>query len=172
MREVDATRLTVPIVDLWMNQWLLLTAGTLTDCNMMTVAWGSLGCMWGKPFAQVVVRPQRHTRRYMESGDSFTLCAFPEAYRKDLQTLGSLSGRDSAKLKQTGLTLKPSTRVAAPAYEQASLILECRKIYWQDMDPNGFADPAIAKNYASRDYHRIYFGEIVAAFEDAGCKPR
>ena len=164
MKKLDTTKLPLDIVDLWMKQWLLLTAGTMEDCNMMTVAWGSIGCMWAKPFAQVVVRPQRHTYGFMETSDSFTLCAFPEANRKDLQTMGSISGKDGPKLPKTNLTLKPSTQVAAPGYNEASLILECRKLYYQDMDPAGFIDKSIQDNYATNDYHRIYFGEIVAAF--------
>lgn len=164
MREVNVTELSTTVVNLWMNQWLVLTAGTMDDCNMMTVAWGSIGCMWSKPFAQVVLRPQRHTRKYMEKSDSFTLCAFPEKYRKDLQILGSVSGRDGAKLSKTGLTLKASQKVAAPSYNEACLILECRKMYYQDMDPRGFVDKAIQENYAAKDYHRIYFGEILAAY--------
>lgn len=164
MREVTVTELSVAVVDLWMNQWLLLTSGTIADCNMMTVAWGSIGCMWSRPFAQIVVRPQRHTRKYLEQSDSFTLCAFPEKYRKDLQTLGTLSGRDGAKLSKTRLTLKASKRVAAPSYNEAIFILECRKIYYQDMDPRGFVDKTIQDNYAANDYHRIYFGEILSAY--------
>ena len=164
MREVAVTELSVDVVNLWMNQWLLLTAGTLDDCNMMTVAWGSIGCMWSRPFAQIVVRPQRYTRKYIEQSDSFTLCAFPEKYRKDLQTLGSLSGRNGNKLYKTGLTLKVSKRVAAPSYNEAKFILECRKIYYQDMDPRGFVDKTIQGNYAAKDYHRIYFGEILSVY--------
>lgn len=164
MREVEVKELTVDVVNLWMNRWLLLTAGTIDDCNMMTVAWGSIGCMWAKPFAQIVVRPQRHTRKYVEQSDSFTLCAFPEKYRKDMQTLGTISGLDGDKLSKTGLTLKASMRVAAPVYNEADFILKCRKIYFQDMDPRGFIDKMIKKNYAAKDYHRIYFGEILSAF--------
>ena len=163
LQAIDVTKLSVDIVDLWMNQWLLLTAGTLDDCNMMTVAWGSIGSMWSKPFAQVVVRPQRHTFKYMERSDSFTLSAFPPQYRKDLETLGTISGRDGKKLAKTGLTLKNSTQVSAPSYNEACLTLECRKMYWQAMDPRGFLDSSIQKNYPSNDYHRIYFGEILAA---------
>lgn len=163
MREIVLTELTVDVVNLWMNRWLLLTAGTIDDCNMMTVAWGSIGCMWSKPFVQIVVRPQRHTRKYIERSDAFTLCAFPEKYRKDLQLLGSLSGRDGDKLSKTGLTLQPSHRVSAPSYKEATFILECRKIYFQDMDPRGFVDKSIQDNYAANDYHRIYFGEILSA---------
>jgi len=166
MREVNVTELSIDVVNLWMNRWLLLTAGTITDCNMMTVAWGSIGCMWSKPFAQIVVRPQRHTRKYIEQSDSFTLCAFPEKHQKDLQTLGTLSGRDGDKLSKTGLTLKASKRVTAPAYNEAQLILECRKIYYQDMDPHGFVDKTIQDNYAANDYHRIYFGEILSVYSE------
>ncbi|MFA5043578.1 MAG: flavin reductase [Kiritimatiellia bacterium] len=164
MREVAITELSIDVVNLWMNRWLLLTAGALDDCNMMTVAWGSIGCMWAKPFAQIVVRPQRHTRAYIERSDSFTLCAFPEKHRKDLQTLGALSGRDGDKLAKTELTLKASRRVTAPSYNEANFILECRKIYCQDMDPRGFIDKTIQDNYAAKDYHRIYFGEILSAY--------
>lgn len=164
MREVEVTKLSFEVVDLWMNQWLLLTAGTLDDCNMMTVSWGSVGCMWSKPMAQIVVRPQRHTRRYLERSDSFTLCAFPEKYRKDLQTLGTLSGKDGDKLAKTSLTLMGSQRVSAPSYREARLIFECRTMYSQDLDPGGFIDKTIQDHYQAKDYHRIYFGEILAAF--------
>ena len=133
MHEVDIKELSIKAVDLWMNRWLLLTAGAIDDCNMMTVAWGSIGCMWSRPFAQIVVRPQRHTRKYIEKSDSFTLCAFPEKHRKDLQTLGTLSGKNGNKLSKTGLTLKASKRIAAPSYNEADFILECRKMYCQDM---------------------------------------
>ncbi|MBW2558831.1 MAG: flavin reductase [Deltaproteobacteria bacterium] len=164
MVEIDVKRLSVDVVNLWMNRWLLLTSGTYDDCNMMTVAWGSVGFMWSKPFAQVVVRPQRHTRKYMDQLDSFTLCAFPEEYRKDLKTLGTLSGRDGDKLSRARLTLTASRSVSAPSYNEANLILECRTIYYQDMDPGGFIDRTIQDNYPTNDYHRIYYGEILAAF--------
>ncbi len=164
MVEIDPTKLSIDVVDLWRKQWLLLTAGTLDAFNMMTVAWGSIGFMWSKPFAQVVVRPQRHTRQYIDQSDSFTLCAFPEKYRKDLMTLGTISGRDGDKLSQTGLTLKRSKSISAPSYNEANLILECRIIYYQDMDPNGFMDKTIHDNYEANDYHRIYYGEILTAF--------
>ncbi len=164
MVEIDPTKLSIDVVDLWRKQWLLLTAGTPDAFNMMTVAWGSIGFMWSKPFAQVVVRPQRYTRKFIDESDAFTLCAFPEEYRKDLMTLGTISGRDGDKLSQTGITVKSSKIVSSPSYNEANLILECRKIYCQDMDPSGFVDKTIEDNYEANDYHRIYYGEILAAF--------
>lgn len=128
----------------------------------MTVSWGSLGVMWNKPFAQVVVRPVRYTYQFMEVHPSFSLCAFSRIYRKALNLLGTLSGRDGDKIGASGLTPEAATQVAAPVFAQAELAIECRKIYWQDFDPAHFIDPGIDKNYPRKDYHRIYFGEIVA----------
>lgn len=157
----------VRIYNLWENQWLLLTSGDWITghSNSMTVAWGSLGIMWNKPFAQVVVRPTRYTYSFMEKYDTFTLCAFPKQYKRALQLLGSKSGRNCDKIRQSGLTLIPSSQVEAPSLAEANLILECRKIYWTDFDPSHFIDPNIDKNYPGKDYHRIYFGEIVVILQ-------
>ena len=81
MKQIKPSKLDVEIVRLWDKQWFLLTAGNETDFNMMTVSWGSIGCIWNKPFAQVVVRPQRHTYQFIDKYPDFTLCAFPEKYR-------------------------------------------------------------------------------------------
>ena len=149
---------------LWEHSWLLLTSGDFAahDFNCMTVSWGGLGQMWGRPIAMVVVRPQRYTRQFIEKYPTFTLCAFPRLYRPALNLLGSRSGRDGDKIAASGLIPAASTCVAAPGYDQAELILECRKIYWHDFDPAHFLEPEIDKNYPTGDYHRMYFGEILA----------
>ncbi|MBN1349912.1 flavin reductase [candidate division KSB1 bacterium] len=150
--------------DIWANQWLLLTAGDfrLGQFNTMTVGWGSFGVMWGKPFAQVVVRPTRYTYRFMERYETFTLTAFPAELQKALELLGSKSGRYSDKIAESGLTPIASHVVAAPGFSEAELIIECKKIYWDDFKPAQFLVPEIERNYPQKDYHRIYFGEIVA----------
>ncbi len=161
---INPAALTVKIHDLFANQWLLLAAGDFQTgrYNAMTIAWGSIGTMWNKPFVQVVVRPQRHTRKFMDEFDSFTVCAFRPAFRSALQLLGSKSGRDGNKIAESGLTPAAAAAVAAPVFAEADLAIECRKVFWQDMDPKGFVNPAIAANYPAKDYHRIYFGEIIA----------
>jgi len=152
----------------WTDRWLLLTAGDFAAgrYNAMTVGWGSLGVMWGRPFAQVVVRPVRHTYQFTEQYDTFTLCAFPEQYRSALALLGSRSGRDGDKIAAAGLTPIASTQVAAPSFAEADLIIECRKIYWADFTPAHFLDPEIEANYPQKDYHRSYFGEILAILSE------
>lgn len=154
-------------VHLWLDQWLLLTSGDSHTHNTMTVAWGSIGGMWQKPFVQVVVRPTRHTYKFIEKYPTFTLCAFPDKHKKALSLLGTKSGRDGNKIQESGLTLMKSSIVDAPCFKEAELILECKKIYWQDMNPHNFLENEIHKNYPAKDYHRIYFGEIVHVSADA-----
>jgi flavin reductase (DIM6/NTAB) family NADH-FMN oxidoreductase RutF len=163
-KPIDVSDLLVRCHHLWAEQWLLLAAGHFAkgEFNAMTVGWGSLGTMWGRPFAQVVVRPSRYTHAFMERHESFTLCAFPQNRREALALLGSKSGRDGDKIAESGLTPAASSRVEAPCFVEAELVIECRKTYWQDMDSAHFLDPAIAENYPQKDYHRIYFGEILA----------
>lgn len=163
-QEISFNDLVVRTHHLWNEQWLLLTAGDLEQgkYNTMTVGWGSLGTMWGQPFAQVVVRPIRYTYQFMEQYDTFTLCAFPEAYRDALNLMGTKSGRDMDKIAEAGLTPVAADQVAAPAFAEASLIIECRKTYWQDLDPAHFIDPGTEKHYPEKHYHRVYFGQIVA----------
>lgn len=153
---------------LWLDQWFLLTSGDYqaNHYNTMTVAWGSIGTMWNKPFVQVVVRPTRYTYEFMEKYNTFTLSAFDREFKKALNLLGTKSGRDGDKILESGLIPIVSSKVKSPGFEQAELIIECKKIYWQDFNPDNFFDSTIDRNYPLRDYHRIYFGEILAVAGD------
>jgi flavin reductase (DIM6/NTAB) family NADH-FMN oxidoreductase RutF len=153
---------------LWGTQHLVLTSGDFAkgSFNAMTIGWGSIGVMWGIPFIQVVVRPIRHTYKFMERYDEFTVCAFPEKFAGALEILGSKSGRDGDKITEAGLTATSSTKVAAPCFKEAELVLECRKIYWDDMRDKQFLKVQIEEKYPQKDYHRIYYGEILAVMGD------
>ena len=146
------------------KRWLLLTAGEFEPgkFNSMTISWGSVGEIWNRPFFQVFVRPTRYTMKFMESSEYFTLCVLPEALRPALSLIGSRSGRDGDKIAASGLTPIASRIASAPSYEEAELIVECKKVYWQDIDPAHFLDPEIMKNYPKRDFHRVYYGRIEA----------
>ena len=39
-------------------------------------------------------------------------------------------------------------------------MIECKKMYYQDITPERFLDPAIHEMYPDKDYHRMYIGEI------------
>lgn len=161
-KSVDVRNLLLHPFAILEKDWMLLTAGDFAgkDFNCMAIGWGSMGTMWSKPLVMVVVRPTRHTYRFMEKFDSFTVCALPEKFKDALSYMGSHSGRDGDKIKATGLTPIKSVKIQAPGFDEAELIIECRKMYFDDFDPAHFISPDIAKNY-NGDYHRMYFGEVL-----------
>ena len=163
LKDIPINSFVSKALDLWANKWLLMAAGDFAAAkyNCMTIGWGAFGTMWRRPFAQVVVRPMRHTFGFMNDYDTFTLCAFPEKFKDALTLLGSKSGRDGDKIKESGLTPKKAVAVAAPIFAEAELAIECRKMYWDDFKPNQILDATIHKLYPEKDYHRIFYGEIL-----------
>jgi len=163
MKKIEPKNFTTEIFDLWDEQWLLLSSGDFKAgrYNAMTVAWGGFGIMWNLPIAMVVVRPSRYTFEFINEYDSFTLCAFPNDYKKALTLLGTKSGRDGDKIRESGLTPMVNDAVAAPAYREAILTLACRKLYYSDFDPSHFLDARIERQYNGQDYHRMVYGEVL-----------
>lgn len=143
------------------DEWMLITAGTPESYNTMTASWGTLGILWNLPVAICFIRPQRYTYIFAERSGYYTLSFFDENYRDALQFCGSKSGRDYDKAAETGL--KPiTTDLGNVSFEQARLILECKKLYTDDLKPDHFiAKELINKNYPKKDFHRFYLGEVV-----------
>lgn len=144
------------------DEWMLVTAGNAQKYNMMTASWGGLGEMWGKPVAVAVIRPQRYTKEFMDQSDWFTLSFYGDD--KSIHKIcGSKSGRNTDKTKETGLT--PVFADQTVYFEQARLVLICKKLYVQKMDPAGIVDPLVEKWYPDRDYHYMYVGEVQSILE-------
>lgn len=145
------------------QEWMLITAGQPGDFNTMTASWGGAGVLWNAPVAAALVRPSRHTYGFMEREEYYTLSFLGEEHRRALQICGSVSGRDVNKVEKAGLTARFDA--PAPYFDEAHLVLVCRKRYVSDIDPQKFCDPAIAAYYKDGDYHRLYLGEIVKVLQ-------
>lgn len=148
------------------DQWMLITAGTQEKCNTMTASWGGLGILWGGPVATCYIRPQRYTKEFVDREEYFTLAFFGEEYRKALSLCGSKSGREVDKVKECGFTVQAGAG-GAPYFEQAELVLVCRKRFAQDMNPANIPGDIKEKWYPNQDYHTMYIGEIVEVLEKA-----
>jgi flavin reductase (DIM6/NTAB) family NADH-FMN oxidoreductase RutF len=145
------------------DDWFLLSAGDINSFNTMTASWGGMGILWNKPVVFCFVRPQRYTYKFMESNKLFTISFFDERFRDALNLCGKISGRQTDKIKATGL--KPfESPEGSVFYEQAKLLIECRKLYFSDITPENFLVDKIDANYPRKDYHRMYIGEIISSF--------
>ena len=144
---------------------VLTSSGTgqepVLNCNTMTVSWGMMGTMWNKPVVTVFIRPQRYTKKFVDQTDTFTLSFYPKEYKKALGLLGSKSGRDGNKIAESGLT--PYFVEDTLAFEEAHTIIVCRKLFGdQTLDAVKFVDRKLEPEfYPEKDFHRIYFGEVV-----------
>lgn len=141
------------------KDWMLVAAEKEGKVNAMTASWGGLGVIWNKNVAYVFLRPQRYTREFVDSSDTFSLSFYDESHRGKLQYLGSVSGRQEDKMAKAGLTLLEGE--SAPCFEEARAVLMCRKLYSQKFEPECFVDQDVEKvNYPNKDYHLMYIAEI------------
>ena len=102
----------------------------------------------------IFCKPTRYTYEFLK--ERFFL-SFTEEWRKAL--IFAVQNQEGILIKRRdgacSFTLNGTT-----GFEQARMIIECKKIYFQDLDPDNFLDPSINNNYAKNDYHRLYVGEI------------
>jgi hypothetical protein len=175
-KNINPRELQGNVFELIGDKWMLITASKRGsgngECNTMTASWGGMGIMWGKPIANCVVRPVRYTYEFMEAADYFTLTFFSEKYRDALNVFGKESGRDINKSevsKEYGLApetmrLDDDSSKSVHFFTPFDIMLVCEKIYYQDIDPAHFINKDLDRNYPNKDYHRMYFGEIIRAF--------
>lgn len=165
LRPVDLTSLTPEIFRVFEQQPPLLTAGDKSGCNTMTIGWCQLGTLWHLPVCTVYVRPERYTYRFMEEQDYFTVSVLPAGEKRTVKVCGTQSGRDIDKVKECGLTLCYGAG-DAPFFDEAELVLVCKKIFVQDMTPDCVVDGINILPYYNKTngWHRIYTGQVVEAY--------
>lgn len=158
-QELDAKSLTMNPFSLIGDKWMLITSGNQEKYNTMTASWGSVGVMWGKNVVFAFIRPQRYTFEFVEKEEYFTLSFYPDEYKKALSLCGKVSGRDVDKAKEANLT--PIFDEQAPYFEEANLVLVCKKLYAQNLSSEYFCEKDLDKFYPIKDYHKMFVGEIV-----------
>jgi len=139
----------------------ILCAGDSKAANGMAIGWINIGHIWGRNGCAVLVRPTRHTFKFMESGDSFTVNVLSEKLQAAVDLFGEKSGRDMDKFAAAKLTKVKGESVAAPYIKEADLVIECRIAFKQPMNPSLICADFVRECYAAGDYHTVYYGEIL-----------
>jgi len=162
-KQISPNELTDNVFKLIGEDWMLISAGTADNFNTMTASWGGMGVLWNKPVATVYIRPTRYTDKFAQENEFFTLSFFEEKYRDSLTLCGTVSGRDEDKISIAGLHGEPLP-AGGMSFSEARLVISCRKLYQDVLNPEHFLDSAIENNYPKKDYHHIYIGEITGVF--------
>ncbi len=146
------------------KDWMLVTAGDKNKVNTMTASWGGLGVMYGKNAAFIVVRPQRYTKEFLDREDAFSLSFLGKEYRKELNYLGTVSGRHEDKITKSGLTLEEYEGI--PYFSEAGHVLFCRKLHVQQLEEEGLLEERFKSTfYSNKDYHYLYIAEVFRALQ-------
>lgn len=143
--------------------FLTVTDGEVT--NTMTIGWGNIGIIWSKPIFMIAVRYSRYTYDILEKAKDFTISVpINKNLKKELAYCGTYSGKDVDKFKECNLILRDGLSVASPVIENCELHYECKIVYKQAMEPATLDESIKDRYYKDKDYHILYFGEIVNCY--------
>ena len=166
MKEVDFNRyLTEITASIAKGAFVTVKSGN--NLNTMTIGWGSIGYIWNKPIFTVLVRKSRYTYDLIEQADHFTVSIpLVGTLKKELAFCGSKSGRDYDKFKECSLLAIPGIKVETPVIGGCKFHYECSIVFKQAMSPVELNPEYDQQWYQDKDYHTIYYGEILASYLD------
>jgi len=107
--------------------WVIGSYDENNRANIMTAAWGGICCS-EPPCVTVSLRKSRHSFDSIVKREAFTVNIPNRAHIKEADYAGIVSGSDTNKFGQSGLTAVRSDVVDAPYVSEFPLIIECKLI--------------------------------------------
>ena len=129
--------------------------------NTMTISWGAIGIMWGRPVFIAMVRASRFTHGIIEKSNEFTITLPSEDMKTALDFCGRASGRDVNKFEVMKLKTAKSAKINTPRIDCKGTHHECMVLFKTDMSPKNLDLSVKDQWYQGDDYHTFYFAEIV-----------
>lgn len=178
MQKIDVIEY-LPTIIGELKKGVLLNTKNGDKINSMSIGWGQVGIEWGKLIFTAYIRHGRFTHEQIEATKEFTI-SIPTNQINRMESAkvigycGTRSGRETNKLENYGLTVVNGQSVNSPAIKEIPLTLECKVIYQQEQDPDKIPPEIKDECYpqdvpsdnprANKDFHTVYYGEIVNAY--------
>lgn len=134
------------------------------ESNVMTIGWGTIGTIWGRPIWTVLVRPSRFTFEFMEAAGHFTVNVPTPEMKDYVLFCGTKSGRDNDKFDQFGMRVTPGQQISSITLDACPLVYECRVVQKNDVLPETLDPQIVSRQYRGGDFHRVYYGEILGTY--------
>lgn len=142
-----------------------LTVKAADAINTMTIGWATFGFIWQKPVMMVAVRSSRHTFGIIEKALDFTVTIPSTDMSRETAFCGSKSGRDMDKFKMCNLQTADGRHVVSPIIKVPGIHFECKIVFKSAMNPAHLDQNYDRSLYPQKDYHTLYFGEILSCYE-------
>ncbi len=131
---------------------LPLTLVTVANKNnvpdVFTASW--IGVLCTDPlYIGVGIVAGSYSHELIEDNGEFTVNVMQEGFVKEMDRLGSISGRDTDKFEEVRLTPHPAKEVKAPTILEAAISIECR-----------------VQNIIRLGSHDLYIGRTLATHVD------
>jgi len=125
---------------------LVISSDLSGKVNGMTAAW-TTPLSHNPPLVGVSISPKRYTYQLIKESHDFTLNVLSVNYVRQVNFLGTVSGRNRDKIRESGLTLSGSRIVRAPHVLEALAVLEC-----------------IVENEVKAGDHNLFIARVVDAY--------
>jgi flavin reductase (DIM6/NTAB) family NADH-FMN oxidoreductase RutF len=146
-----------------------LTVQAGDDLNVMTIGWASIGFLWGRPMLSIMVRKSRHTYDIIERSTEFTVSVPLNDMKNELEFCGVKSGKNHNKFKECNLEIFPGEKVTTPIINVPGIHFECKIVYKSAMRSENLIE-SYRHLYPNKDYHTLYYGEIVFCYSTADAR--
>jgi len=143
----------------------LVTEGRERRPNVMSIGWITIGVVWGRPVAVVLVRPSRYSHHLLEEHPVFTVNLPPETMKREIEICGRYSGRNTDKFSLCQFTPLYLEGYSTPVIEECQASMVCSVVQKTRVEPSTFLTPILAEFYPQDDFHFVYFGEIEQAWQ-------
>lgn len=107
----------------------------------------------------------KYVQHIIEKAADFTVSVPKDKMKKEIAFCGTKSGRDFDKFKECGLVAGAAQKIVSPIVQVPGIHFECKIVYKSAMDPT-FLDAVYKEDlYREKDFHTLYFGEILECYE-------
>jgi flavin reductase (DIM6/NTAB) family NADH-FMN oxidoreductase RutF len=119
--------------------------------NIITLAWVGNVCS-EPPLVSISIRPERYSNAIIKESEEFVINIPGRNLLRATDYCGTVSGRETDKFFQTGLTAIPGKLVKAPLIEEAPVNIECR-----------------VKRIISLGVHDLFIAEVLLSHVNEDC---
>ncbi len=160
--EIESNEIDINMLNTFKSGVLVL-AGDEKQSNALCVTNALVGRMWDKDVILIAVKPLRYTKEFIDINETFSVNFFSPEYQKEIDYIGSVSGRDANKMSRS--SLERNTYRGTPYYSDADTILFCRKLFAEEIKESSFIDKNLLfKHYLFKDFHTFFIAEVFKVF--------
>lgn len=144
-----------------------VSSGTVEDPDVMTCGWASIGVSYSVNTLMIMVGYSRYTASLIEKYRCFSVTVPLEDMHKELIYVGTHSKiNDVNKIKNSSIKLSPGISVDCPHVSCHGITYECKLVYRSKTEIENMDAALAQERYKGKtNYHNMYFGEILRAYE-------